>query len=241
MLVYNCDNHTYKYIMDFKIIICSIDDDMSQLFIDEFKKDNKYNIDVYNGDFKELNQQYDCIVSPGNSHGLMDGGIDKPIADQFGHYKDTIKKVQAILKDKHNFKQMPGTATLVKMQSDKCKYILHVPTMIIPMRITNKEVIYWGFYNLLQEVHMHNKSFDDIKKICMSGLGTGAGRVQGDQFVKLIKLAYDHFLENLQKNEMTWDDANRQYIALYKLLQTLVLDEEDIYQSIRHKQIMLMY
>lgn len=83
--------------MDIIFTICSINDEFSYHLEKEFEKDNKYNIIPYHGDFRELDD-YDCIVSPGNSHGIMDGGIDMAISKHFGYYLDFIKQVQSYLK-----------------------------------------------------------------------------------------------------------------------------------------------
>jgi O-acetyl-ADP-ribose deacetylase (regulator of RNase III) len=40
-------------------------------------------VSVVNGYFEELTE-YDCMVSAGNSFGLMDGGVDLAIARYFG-------------------------------------------------------------------------------------------------------------------------------------------------------------
>ncbi|ETL77434.1 hypothetical protein L917_21620 [Phytophthora nicotianae] len=63
---------------------------------------------------------------------------------------------------------------------------------------------------MLQAVRVHNRRENDIKTVVMSGLGTGSGRVQYDQFVSLFQLAYDHFVFNKNIDNVTWDVANKQ-------------------------------
>ena len=41
------------------------------------------------------NHKVDCVVSPANSFGLMDGGYDEAISDWFGW--DMMKKVEIVL------------------------------------------------------------------------------------------------------------------------------------------------
>jgi O-acetyl-ADP-ribose deacetylase (regulator of RNase III) len=227
--------------MNFTIIISNVDEANNELLFDEFPNDNKYNVKVCNEDFRNI-ENYDCIVSPGNSHGIMDGGMDFAISRNFGNRDEFIKNIQDQLKLKCNCKQMPGSAKILKINSEKCKYLLHLPTMNIPSRITNKEILYWNIYNMLHKVDKHNIKYDnDIKVICMSGLGTGCGRVQYNQFIKLFKLAYDHYLLNIELDTITWNIANRQYFELKTLINSFPIDDEDIYQSINMRRLSMQF
>jgi O-acetyl-ADP-ribose deacetylase (regulator of RNase III) len=227
--------------MDFNIIICSIDSQFTELLNAEFPPGNKYNISAFDGDFRDYPEKVDAIVSAGNSHGIMEGGIDLSISNFLDHYSTFIPKVQKQLKAKFNMKQQPGTACILDTYSDKCPYLIHVPTMNIPLRITEKSVLYWAFYNMIHEVYKHNQTGPVIKTILCCGLGTGAGSVQYDQFVQLSKLAYDHYLHNQELTSVDWDTANRQYVQLHKLLLSFPMAEEDMYQSILYKKMMIQY
>ena len=48
-------------------------------------------------DFKHFmdNMEVECVVSPANSYGLMDGGYDRAISEWFGF--DLMKKVQGYI------------------------------------------------------------------------------------------------------------------------------------------------
>ena len=226
--------------INFSIIISNVNEDVNDLLLTEFPDNNKYNVNVYNCDFREISG-YDCIVSPGNSHGIMDGGMDLAISRYFDDRDTFIKNIQSQLKTKFNLKQAPGTATILITGFDKCKYLLHVPTMLIPSRITHKEILYWCIYNMLHKVYKHNLKKDDIHTVCMSGLGTGAGRVQYDQFIKLFKLAYDHYIHNISLDYIDWNTANIQYVELNNLLNSFTLSDEDMYQSINLRRIQFTY
>lgn len=220
-----------------EIIICCIDGEFYEQLQAAFPDGNKYNIKAYHGDFRTLEMSYDCIVSPGNSHGIMDGGIDMPIARMFGHYAEFIERVQTHLKKECNFKQIPGSATLIPTGDARCRYLIHTPTMLVPLPIQDKTVVYWCFYNLLQSA----STAPDIKRICMSGLGTGAGRVRGCEFIKLVTLAYDHFIENSLRTSIAWSVANKQFVELEKMVRSFPPSEIDLHQMIRYKQLMLTY
>jgi len=227
--------------MDFNITICSIDPKFTELLNKEFPPNNKYNISVFGDDFRTFSSKYDAIVSAGNSNGLMDGGIDMAISNHLDHYIPFIKCVQSQLKTKCNFKHQPGAAAILDTNSSKCKYLIHIPTMIIPMCITDKSILYWGIYNMLHEVYNHNIATNDIKKILCAGLGTGAGGVPYIQFIKLVKLAYDHYMINKELSAISWDIANKQFIQLHKLVLSFDKSDEDIYNLMNYKRLMTKY
>ncbi|GAL85939.1 Appr-1-p processing protein [Sporocytophaga myxococcoides] len=53
------------------------------------------NVEIFHGDFNSI--KCDTIVSPANSFGFMDGGIDYAISDRLGW--DLQIKLQQIIKD----------------------------------------------------------------------------------------------------------------------------------------------
>jgi hypothetical protein len=64
-----------------KLILVAPDKSLYAAFQEYF--DYFPNVEVSNNYFEWL-QEYDCLVSPANSFGMMDGGIDAAIAKFFG-------------------------------------------------------------------------------------------------------------------------------------------------------------
>ncbi len=54
-------------------------------------------------------------------------------------------------------------------------------------------------------------------------------------------LNFDIDIENTKALNITWDMTNKQYVELYKLLQSLHATEYDLYQFIKHKQLLNTY
>ena len=64
--------------------------------------------------FKFLTQDYDCLVSPANSFGLMDGGADYSISFHLaGGPGDLVPHVQKALMDRYAGQQPVGTSFLI--------------------------------------------------------------------------------------------------------------------------------
>lgn len=234
--------------MNFNITICNIDEDLKTVFDEHLSKYN--NMSYYNGDFRDLPDSFDCIVSPGNSFGLMDGGVDGIIKSYFKAI-DICIVVQTKLLEEVGGIHQPGSCILVNTTNDNnsCKYLAHCPTMIIPMKIKDYSVIYWCIWHLLVSVHKHNKinEFNQIKHILCPCLGTGVGKVKYEYFIKLFKLALENFNDYIKliATDYTnidnycilgWGHAMETYDKLTGLISTFEEKKDDIYDTINKRR-----
>jgi hypothetical protein len=64
-----------------KLVLVDPNSSVTTAFKERF--DYLPNVEVVNGSFEQLNS-YDCLVSPANSFGMMDGGVDAAITKFFG-------------------------------------------------------------------------------------------------------------------------------------------------------------
>lgn len=114
--------------------------DKNKLMCDEWEKhfSNINNVNVHCGDFFDLNP--DCIVSPANSFGFMDGGLDAVITKNLG--KQVQEKVQAIIKADYSGELLVGDSFLTETDSDIVPYILVAPTMRIPHKLKDSINVY---------------------------------------------------------------------------------------------------
>lgn len=73
---------------------------------------------TYQGYFQEFLQstQVDCMVSPANSFGLMDGGLDLEISKYYGGVASLVPVVRSALLDEWCGQQNVGTCLLVDAQ-----------------------------------------------------------------------------------------------------------------------------
>ena len=67
---------------DFKLILVDLKPALCTAFQKYFS--GLPSVEIVNGYFEEL-PEFDCMVSAGNSFGLMDGGVDAAIIRFFGH------------------------------------------------------------------------------------------------------------------------------------------------------------
>ena len=72
-----------------------------------------------------------AVVSPANSFGFMDGGLDAALSDRFGW--DLQKKVQATIADRPLAELLVGEALVVETGDDSTPWLIVAPTMRVPM------------------------------------------------------------------------------------------------------------
>lgn len=150
------------------------------------------NVEIVN-DYFEWLPDYNCLVSPGNSFGMMDGGIDAAIIKFFG--SSLMDKVQERILTNYLGEQPVGTSMIVETGHPLHPFLAHTPTMRVPMSIIGTDIPYVAMWAMLLAVRQHNQQAKDkINSIACPGLGTGIGRVPYSEAARLMALAYDHFL-----------------------------------------------
>lgn len=187
-----------------EFVLTAVDDDLADAF-EEYCGELD-NVSVFKGSIFEVD--CDAVVSPANSFGFMDGGIDSWYRWRFGDgVQDSVR--MAILRHWHG--ELPvGAAEIVETFDDEVPFLIAAPTMRVPMILGVDSI---NPYLAMRAVIMlvREQSFRDgkykgeavdlqVKKIALPGLGTGVGKVPAEmaahQIRKAISLHVDgkHFL-----------------------------------------------
>ncbi|WP_292791800.1 macro domain-containing protein [Nostoc sp. NMS7] len=133
------------------------------------------NVEIVNNYFEWL-PDFDCMVSPANSFGMMDGGIDAAIIRFFGC--SLMARVQGRILEDYLGEQLVGTSMIVETGHHKHPFLAHTPTMRVPMIIAGTDIPYVAMWAMLLAVRHHNQHAEQkINTIACPGLGTGIGRV----------------------------------------------------------------
>lgn len=178
------------------LILC----DKNLMLCSEWQKlfKNEPGVKVIYSNFEAV-PEYDCIVSPANSFGIMDGGFDLALVRYFG--QDLIKKVQTKIKNKYAGEQPVGTCLIVKTGNKKHPYLAHTPTMRVPRIIHEYDTIYNAMRAMLLAVMKHKS----IKSVLCTGLGTATGNVPFNIAAKQMYLAYKSIMN--PPKEINWQTA----------------------------------
>ena len=157
----------------FKLILISPEVSLYKAFQENFAR--FYEVEIINDRFEWL-AKYDCLVSPANSFGMMDGGMDAAITSFFG--KSLEEKVQQRILDDYLGEQPIGTSLIVETGHPKHPFLAHTPTMRVPMNIQGTDIPYVAMWAMLLAVRQHNKGKRrKIESAVCPGFGTGIGRV----------------------------------------------------------------
>lgn len=154
---------------------------------------NKYfslvnNFEIIDGDI--LQESGDAIVSPANSFGYMDGGLDLKYSQHFGWELES--KVRNRLEAEF-FGEIPvGNAIIIPTSNENVPYLISAPTMRVPSDVSHTVNAYLAFKAVLQSVIAFNKkNIKTIESILCPGLGTGEGKMPPDTCARQMYRAYE--------------------------------------------------
>lgn len=131
------------------------------------------------------------VVSPANSFGRMDGGIDLIYANYFGwdleeRVMDTIDRLPGAI--------LPvGSSIIINTNHKKIPYLIVSPTMRTPEPVPSSHA-YFAMISTLKVAHQNPEK---IKKIFCPGFGTGVGRISYSDAANEMAKAYSKFFNQI--------------------------------------------
>lgn len=141
--------------------------------------------------FEEI-EHFDCIITAGNSFGLMDAGVDKAVVKFFG-IKLMERIQQKILLD-YLGEQPVGSCIIVETGNYQHPFVAHAPTMRVPMNISRTDNVYVALWSSLIAVHKHNLQHEKkIETLVCPALGTGTGGMGIAEAALQMYLAYTNY------------------------------------------------
>ena len=167
--------------------------------------------------------QTDCYISPANSYGFLDGGIDNKLRKFYEKLGIDIEKtVQDIIIDKFDGELLVGQAfyfPLFSFNSKKIPDLIVAPTMRVPMKLPENSVnVYLAMRAILLKLKSLNwsgSSSPKVKSVSICGLGTGIGQLPYDLCAKQMRKAYDDFWVGEKYFPKSWGEAQDNHQLLY--------------------------
>ena len=118
----------------------------------------------------------DAVVSPANSFGYMDGGIDAVYARRFG--PEMVRRLRDVLRAAWDGELPVGCATIVETGDRGIPYLVSAPTMRVPMDVSETVNAYLAFRAALLAVRELNRRYPGkARSILCPGLATSYGRM----------------------------------------------------------------
>jgi O-acetyl-ADP-ribose deacetylase (regulator of RNase III) len=137
----------------------------------------------------------DAIVSPANSFGFMDGGIDAVYTHQFGG--GLQQRLQARIAADHGGELLVGSAVIIPTMHAAIPWCISAPTMRVPRDVSGTVNAYLAFRAALLAVLAHNASGQPpIKLVLCPGLGTAVGQMPVDRCARQMRIAWDRAFDS---------------------------------------------
>jgi len=145
-------------------------------------------VEAITGDY--FHRPADAMVSPANSFGIMDGGLDLAIRDEIGFGVE--RAVQKVIVERYHGELPVGCAEIVETNHPRWKYLIAAPTMRVPEPIPFTINAYLAFRAVLVAAENLNKKSGrrEIDSLVCCGLGTGIGGVSALKCARQMRAAY---------------------------------------------------
>ena len=175
--------------------------DINPKMVDSWKKHfaDLTDVEIVCEDFSDFmkNNDIECVVSPANSYGIMDGGYDLAITHYFG--VKLMIEVQKHIINNYFGEQPVGSSFILEIPNTNQK-LIHTPTMRIPSVIIDPKIVYHCMRSTLI-CALQN----DIKSIVIPAFGGCCGCLEYDDISFLMRKAYDQ-IKNPPKR-INWEHA----------------------------------
>jgi O-acetyl-ADP-ribose deacetylase (regulator of RNase III) len=136
-----------------------------------------------------LTFQADAIVSPANSFGYMDGGLDLKYSQFFGW--ELEQRLRKLLLTEHYGELPIGQAVIVETGHPAIRYLISAPPMRVPMNVAATVNAYLAFRAVIQATKAFNQTARaPITSILCPGLATGEGRMPPERCAYQMAQAY---------------------------------------------------
>ena len=144
-------------------------------------------VEISEGDI--FGARADALVSPANSFGFMDGGIDLVYSKRFGW--DLQDRLQELLRAEHDGELPVGQAVIVPTYDEEIPLLVCAPTMRIPMDVSETVNAYLAFRATIRAVRSYNRTTSTkIESVLCPGLCTAVGRMPAKVCARQMHAAY---------------------------------------------------
>jgi len=176
------------------------------------------NVEVINGSI--FDHPSDVIVSPANSFGFMNGGLDFTISKTLGWHIE--KNVQEEIRSSFFGELLIGQSLIVETDHGDFPYLISAPTMRTPMTINRTPNVYLAMkalLTLLQNGHFKDGSAikEKVNSIAIPGLGTGIGQVAPLVCARQMRIAWEDVMNEKYSTPKGWEQLRSNWAYFFTL------------------------
>jgi len=165
-------------------------------------------VEIVLGDLNSID--CDTIVSPANSFGFMDGGIDYAISVRLGW--DLQIKLQQVIQDLPEGELLVGNALIVETGDQTIPFLISAPTMRVPTNFNIATSI--NAYLAMKATLVKVKSNSAITKVAIPGFCTGTGGMNKKIAAKQMFMAYKEIVSGHKNNFKEFGEAQKYQFEL---------------------------
>jgi O-acetyl-ADP-ribose deacetylase (regulator of RNase III) len=151
---------------------------------------------VNSADINDIPRENTCFVSPANSLGFMDGGIDLVLSRNIMPGIET--KVKKYIQELNIISSMGRpylpVGSAIAVPYDLNTYLIVAPTMFLPHDVRGTQNAYWSFFAALKMwkklCSQKNKRFN----LVVTSHCCGVGKMPAKESAEQMKRAYDDFI-----------------------------------------------
>ncbi|MET7333351.1 macro domain-containing protein [Nonomuraea sp. NPDC005650] len=148
-------------------------------------------VEIHKGSL--VSQQVDAWVSPTNSRGRMDGGVDAVIKRHLG--AGIQLRVQRAIRDRFEGALPVGSAVCVPSGATNPKFLISTPTMELSAQDVSETLnVALACAAAFQAIHMQNeREPGSIESVALVGMGAATGKVPPRVCANLMWTGYTLF------------------------------------------------
>lgn len=184
-----------------KIILADIETKLIKAWHQFFS--NEENVSIVEGDITTIG--CDAVVSPANSFGFMDGGLDYALSERFGW--ELEKKLQQQIKQLPLGELLIGQALLMETGDAKIPFLISAPTMRVPTNFNIDTSV--NAYLAMKAILIMAMNEPRISSVAIPGLCTGVGRMQPMIAARQMFIAYEEIIPGKKMDFKTFAEAQK--------------------------------
>jgi O-acetyl-ADP-ribose deacetylase (regulator of RNase III) len=201
-----------------KIILAAVEEDLAEAW--ERHCGDLPDVTVHRGSILDLS--VDAVVSPANSFGFMDGGIDHRYSHRFGW--EVQDRLQELIRTRHHGELLVGTAEIVETGNLRIPFVIAAPTMRVPMILrdsVNPYLAARAVFLLIRHgvvpagVLAGERVETVVQSVAFPGLATGIGRIGANTCAHQVRAAIEEVLLGRGSFPRTWAEAQQRHQLLY--------------------------
>lgn len=201
-----------------RIVLCAVERGLADAW-----KRHCGGLDVVDVEHRSIHDvDCDALVSPANSFGFMDGGIDAQYLNRFG--RSLQATLRSVIAEHHAGELVVGQADIVPTGAERPRWLVAAPTMRVPMILDETVNPYLAARAALLLVsrgmfahgpHRGERIAAHVQTLAFPGMGTGVGRVPYDVCAHRMRAAIDEVLIHPAPFPDSWAEASERHQLLY--------------------------